>query len=91
LQDLDETQFWQDKLKQDGVIRQLEIIGEAIKHLSDELRDANPQVPWRKAAGIRDRLAHGYYNVSLEIVWETTQNSLPILKTQIEEILEGIR
>jgi uncharacterized protein with HEPN domain len=88
LEGFDEHKFGKDKLRQDRVIRQLEIIGEATKNLTDKLREENPQIPWRKAAGIRDRLAHGYYEISLKIIWDTVQNDLPTLKTEIEKILE---
>lgn len=90
LRDVDEAKFGQDKLRQDGVIRQLEIIGEATKNLTSELREENPQIPWRKVAGIRDRLAHGYYQISLKIVWDAVQNNLPDLKTEVTKILENL-
>ena len=64
----DETKFGEDRKTQDAVIRQLEIIGEASKNLTGELRQANPQIPWKQASGIRDRLAHGYFNIKLSIV-----------------------
>lgn len=90
LQGFDEAKFQTDLLHQDAVLRQLEIIGEASKNLSDDLRAANPQVEWRKMAGTRDRLAHGYFSVDTEIVWRITQDFLPVLKKQVEEILENL-
>lgn len=91
LQDHDEAQFYQDGLRQDGVIRQLEIVGEAAKNLTSELRENNPHIPWKQVCGIRDRLAHGYYEISLKIVWDTAQDDLPILKTEVEKILETLK
>ena len=72
---------------QDAVIRQLEIIGEATKQLSDDLRLRYPEVPWRRLAGLRDVLIHNYMGVDLTTVWELTQRNLPILKQQVEIIL----
>ena len=73
---------------QDAVIRQLEIIGEATRKLSRGFRSQHPQVPWRRIAGLRDVLIHDYMGVRLPAVWEVTQRDIPVLKAQIERILE---
>lgn len=70
-----------------AVVRALEIIGEAAKRIPQEVRDANPDVPWRAMAGIRDKLTHDYTSVNLEIVWKTIEEDLPGLVSQIERIL----
>ena len=72
---------------QDAVIRQLEIIGEAAKNISDVTRTAHPDVPWRRIAGMRDVLIHNYMGVDLDAVWEATQKNVPELKSRIEAIL----
>ena len=72
---------------QDATIRQLEIIGEATKNLSVELRGTHPQVPWRRIAGLRDVLIHNYMGVDVGAVWVICQKDLPDLKRQIEVIL----
>lgn len=79
--------FFENKMVQDAVIRNLEIIGEATKRLSSELRNQYSQVPWRQIAGLRDVLIHDYLRIDLEEVWAVVQEELPELKIQINHIL----
>ncbi len=67
------TSHWQD-----AVIRQLEIVGEATKRLSADLRSQRPDIPWRRIAGLRDVLVHNYMGVRLAAVWQLTQEDLPV-------------
>lgn len=73
---------------QDAVVRQLEIIGEASKGLSADLRAKHTDIPWRRICGLRDVLIHNYMGVDLNAVWEVTQTQLPILKIRIQAILQ---
>jgi uncharacterized protein with HEPN domain len=77
------TSHWQD-----AVIRQLEIIGEATKRLSLDVRCRHSQIPWKRIAGLRDVLIHDYLGVDISLVWQITQTYLPDLKHQVEAILK---
>ncbi len=81
-------EFLQSSHWQDAVVRQLEIIGEASKRLSDELRDRHADIPWRRICGLRDVLIHNYMGVDLAAVWEITQSQLPVLKARVQSILQ---
>jgi uncharacterized protein with HEPN domain len=80
--------FLEDQLVQDGVIRQLEIIGEACRHLSENLRSQNPDLPWAQIIGLRNRLIHAYFDVNLGIIWDIVQADIPFLKKHVQQILQ---
>ena len=82
-----ETFFSSDYL-QDAVVRNLEIIGEATKRLSDNYRNDHPGIPWRQMAGMRDVLIHAYDRVDLEEVWITLSEQLPELMVKIEMLIQ---
>jgi uncharacterized protein with HEPN domain len=79
--------FVKDKKTVDAVVRNLEIIGEAAKHIPERVRKKYHSVPWRDMAGMRDRLIHGYFGVNLDVVWKTVKERLPIVKPLVEEAL----
>jgi uncharacterized protein with HEPN domain len=83
----DREGFMSSTLKQDAVIRNFEIVGEAAKRLSDGFRGLHPDVPWKRMAGFRDILIHNYMGVDLDEVWNITQRELPSLKGKLEEML----
>jgi uncharacterized protein with HEPN domain len=86
LQEVDEESFYQRPLVQDGVIRQIQIIGEAVKRLSLELRDKYPHIPWQDIAGMRDKVVHDYFGLDMEEVWLTAKNDIPMLKAEVLKI-----
>ncbi len=79
-----------DQRTQFALQRAFEIIGEATKQLSKEVRDQYPSIPWRDIAGMRDKLIHEYFAVNLEIVWETVQKDFPEVRPKIQQILEEL-
>jgi len=88
LQGVDEEKFKNTRLIQDGVIRQIEIIGEAGRHVSKDIRKSHPEILRQDVAGMRDKLIHGYFGVDIEKVWDTTRDDLPILRKQVTGIFK---
>ncbi len=70
-----------------SLVRLLEIVGEAGRSLSQEFRQEHPDLPWKSMVGMRDRLIHGYFDVNLDVVWETITEDLPGLVTKLEKIV----
>ena len=90
LKDFDFQKFQSDELTIDAVVRNVEIIGEAITCLDGGLKAKYPKIEWQFATAMRNRLIHGYFDVDAKIVWNTTQNDLPRLKAEVKEILEDL-
>jgi hypothetical protein len=78
------NQFVKDELTVDGVVRNLEIIGEASKNIPPAIRRANPKIPWEDICGMRDILIHEYFGVDLKIVWHTAKKNLPEFEKELE-------
>jgi uncharacterized protein with HEPN domain len=85
---LDEKSFIEDGLLQDGVIRQLEIIGEAFRKISLEFRAKYQEVLWEDIIGMRSKLIHDYFGVDLKRVWLAVKQDIPVLEKQMEKILD---
>jgi uncharacterized protein with HEPN domain len=88
LSGIDENEFFNSAEKQDAVIRRLGIIGEAIKNLPEDFKKQHPEISWNKAAGMRNILIHEYFDVDLDIAWNTLKNDLPVFKKAIQELIQ---
>ncbi|NDZ11418.1 hypothetical protein C7T35_23745 [Variovorax sp. WS11] len=93
VQGLAEDDFLADKRTQQAVIMSLIIIGEAATKVMDayaQFTDAHPEVPWRSMRGMRNRIAHGYFDINLEVVWDTVQTALPELLKQLHAVRQDV-
>lgn len=82
--------YLEDWQRQDIIIRNMEIIGEASRHISEKIKTKYPEVAWRNASAMRNYLIHEYFNVNYAEVWQTLKQDLPIYKTQIQEIIQNL-
>ena len=88
VEDMIYENFLNNKMASNAIIRSLEIIGEATKNLPKSIRDKDPSIPWKKMAGMRDRIIHEYFGVNYETVWKTAKNILPELKNKISHLIK---
>ncbi len=79
-----------DRMRIDGILFNLQLIGEAVKQLPDELRAAYPAIPWREIAGMRDVIAHAYFALDLDILWRGVQTDVPVLLDTVCRMLSEI-
>jgi len=82
--------FLNDVKTQDAVIRRIEVIGEAARRLSDELRSGHGELPWSRIIGMRNELAHGYFSVDLNIIWIAAAERLPAMRQPVQAILDDL-
>jgi uncharacterized protein with HEPN domain len=88
---LSKREFASNQLVQDAVIRQLEIAGEAAKHVSADFCRKHPEVPWKEMAGMRDKLIHDYFGVDIEAVWLTVRDDLPKMRPALDKFFSKAR
>ena len=85
-----EKDFESNSMLQDALVRNIEIIGEAAKNLSQDLRESHADINWRDIMRMRDKITHHYFRIDLDIVWKTVTDDIPELKPKIESILEAL-
>jgi uncharacterized protein with HEPN domain len=88
---MDFSGFVADDRTVSAVLRKFEVIGEASKHIPDEIRGKYPTVAWTEMAAMRDKLIHGYFGVDDELVWKAVKKRIPELKPIIEEIIKSLK
>jgi len=86
--DMERESFFKDYKTFDAVMRNLAIIGEAIKHIPQDIRGKYKEIEWKKIAGLRDIIVHGYFGIDEDIIWDVVENKIPELKPQIEAIIK---
>jgi len=85
--DLTFREFKNDRMRVDAVVRNFEVIGEAVKNLSDDIKTQFPATDWKAVAGFRDTLIHGYFGVDVEILWDIIVHKIPVLQDEIASII----
>ncbi|MDO9575580.1 MAG: DUF86 domain-containing protein [bacterium] len=83
---MEPEEFIRDEKTVFAVIRAIEIIGEAVKYIPEDVKKEYPQIPWKEIAGMRDKLIHAYFGVNLVRVWETVKEEIPALKPSFEKM-----
>ncbi len=91
VKNISEKEFFKNHLVQSAVIRQIEIIGEAVKNLSKEFKNRHNDIPWKDIAGMRDILIHEYFSVDTKAIWKVIKEDIPDLKQKILKILRSYK
>ena len=88
-QGLTRQHFLVDEMVVDAVLRNLEVLGEAAKQIPPAVRERHPEVPWRRIAGLRDVLAHAYFGLEDDTIWQIVSESIPALANQLDQVIEA--
>lgn len=84
-----EEDYHLNPMLQDALVRNIEVVGEAVKNLSLDLKDQNPDIAWSLISRMRDKIAHHYFRINLDVVWKTATDDLPVLREHIALIYES--
>ena len=90
VKDLSKESFMFDNKTKSAVVRQLEIIGEAARHIPAELKQSYRDIPWSDIVAMRNRISHDYFGVDFETVWEVVSNDLPALESQVKTMMDDL-
>jgi len=85
-----EEDYQVNPMLQDALVRNIEVVGEAVKNLSPEITEAHPNIAWSQIARMRDKIAHHYFRINLDVVWKTATDDLPAFRPQISAIYDSI-
>jgi len=88
--DVKKEDFLKNKEKQNAIIKSLEIIGEAVKNISEKITTKYKEVPWKEIAGTRDKISHHYFGVDLELIWKIVKENIPSLENQMFKIKQDL-
>jgi uncharacterized protein with HEPN domain len=80
--------FLADRRTQEAVVLNFQVLGQAVKNLSDDIRNRHADVPWKLVAGMRDKLVHEYFGINHELLWDVLEREIPALATRIDQILD---
>jgi len=85
-EDMDQFSFTGSGINYDAVLRNLELIGEAARHIPDSVRQSHPDIPWRRVIATRNRLIHAYLGIDNDIIWSIIRDDVPSLLTELKQI-----
>jgi uncharacterized protein with HEPN domain len=88
LRGVNEKKFKDDLMRQDAIMLQIEIIGEAARHVSDEFQERHPEIPWSEMIGMRNKIVHDYFEIDVSRIWDTAKNDIPPLKKAVWKLLQ---
>ena len=88
---LDKVGLMSDRLRQSAIVREIEIIGEAVKNISESLKNKHQEIEWKEITGTRDKMIHHYFGLDLNIIWNIIKENIPILEKQIKKIKKKMK
>lgn len=88
VQGMEYDEFFEDEKSRYAVMRALEVIGEAARQIPDDVRAANPEIPWREITAMRNKLMHEYFGANMKVVWRTVQEDLPVIIPILKRMLK---
>ena len=91
VRDKDREHLDQERMLVLALIKDIEIVGEAASRISDETKQAAPDIPWASITGMRNRLIHAYFDINLDILWQTVSKDLPELSAKLNQVIKTIK